>query len=75
MTGIELFDSHDLFMKTVIWQSMYNGFFSFIVIGMNKGGAWLEATGDDLCQRVCGTKFIKDKDDYRRCYIVKETYV
>ena len=42
---------------------------------MNKGGAWLETTGDDLCQRVYCTKFIKDKDDYRSCYIVKAVYV
>lgn len=75
MTGIELFDSHDLFMEVVIWQSMYNGFFSFIVTDMNKGGAWLETTDDDLYQRAYGTKFIKNKDDYRRCYIVKRRYI
>lgn len=75
MTGIELFDSHDLFMEVVIWRSMCNGFFSFIVTDMNKGGAWLETTDDDLCQRAYGTKFMKDKDDYGRCYIVKRRYI
>lgn len=71
MTGIELFDSHDLFMETVIWQSKFNGFFSFLVVDEHKGKAFLSTENSNICQGVYGTKFIKDKDDYRRCYIVK----
>lgn len=37
MTGIELFDSHDLFMKVVIWQSNINSYYSFLVTNENKG--------------------------------------
>lgn len=75
MSGIELFDSHDLFMKNVIWQSMYNGFFSFLVVDEHKGEAFLSTENGDLFQSAYGTSFMKDKDDYERCYIVKAVYV
>lgn len=75
MSGIELFDSHDLFMENVIWQSMYNGFFSFLVVDEHKGEAFLSTENGDLFQGVYGTSFMKGKDDYERCYIVKAVYV
>lgn len=75
MSGIELFDSHDLFMKNVIWQSRYNGFFSFLVVDERKGETFLNTENGDLFQGDYGTSFMKSKDDYERCYIVKAVYV
>lgn len=75
MSGIELFDSHDLFMKNVIWQSRFNGFFSFLVVDEHKGETFLSTENGDLFQGVYGTSFIKRKEDYERCYIVKAVYV
>lgn len=75
MSGIELFDSHDLFMKNVIWQSMFDGFFSFLVVDERKGETFLSTENGDLFQCVYCTNFMKAKDDYERCYIVKEIYV
>lgn len=75
MSGIELFDSHDLFMKNMIWHSRFNGFFSFLVVDECKGEIFLSTENGDLFQGVCGTSFMKAKDDYERCYIVKAVYV
>lgn len=75
MSGIELFDSHDLFMKNVIWQSRFSGFFSFLVVDEHKGEIFLSTENCDLFQGAYGTSFMKGKDDYERCYIVKAVYV
>ena len=75
MSGIELFDSHDLFMKNVIWQSRFNGFFNFLVVDEHKGETFLSTENGDLFQGVYGISFMKDEDDYERCYIVKAVYV
>ena len=74
MSGIELFDSHDLFMKNVIWQSRFNGFFSFLVVDERKGETFLSTENGDLFQSAYGTSFMKGKDDYERCYIIKVVY-
>lgn len=75
MSGIELFDSHDLFMKNVIWQSRFNGFFSFLVVDERKRETFLSTENGDLFQSAYGTSFMKSEYDYERCYIVKAVYV
>lgn len=60
MSGIELFDSHGLFMKNVIWQSKFNGFFSFLVVDEHKGEVFLSTENGDFMPKI---------------YILKKEYV
>ena len=75
MTGIELFDSHDLFMKVVIWQSNSNSYYSFLVTDENKGRKNLHFEKYDLFKEAFGSQFIKSGYDYKYCYILKERYI
>lgn len=75
MTGIELFDSHDLFMKTIIWQSNINSYYSFLVTEENKGKMCLHFEKCDLFKEAFGFQFIKSDYDYKYCYILKRRYI
>lgn len=75
MSGIELFDSHDLFMKVIIWQHNINSCYSFLVTNENKGRANLHFEKYDLFKEAFGFQFIKSDYDYKYCYILKERYV
>lgn len=74
MSGIELFDSHDLFMKNVIWQSRFNGFFSFLVVDEHKGEAFLSTENGDLFRSYGDTIFWKQDIDLPRLFVVKKLY-
>lgn len=74
MSGIELFDSHDLFMKVIIWQCNINSYYSFLVTNENKGGANLHFEKYDLFKETFGFRFIKSDYDYKHCYILKKEF-
>lgn len=59
----------------MIWHSRFNDFFSFLVVDERKREIFLSTENGDLFQGACGTSFMKAKDDYKRCYIVKAVYV
>lgn len=75
MTEIELFDRHNLFMKTIIWVSEVSGPRSFLVINDNKGDICLSVIRHGPYPNSGIDIYYKARHSYPACYIVKETYV
>lgn len=75
MSEIELFDRHNLFMKTMIWISEASGPRSFLVIGDNKGDTCLDVTRHGPYPNSGIDRYYKSSRNYPECYIVKAVYV